>query len=69
MELTPTIDNRDANRTWLRFEENDDYTELTVEDMFDLIENVIANNPGMDLSFIEERAERLKLIVYGKIEV
>lgn len=67
MELETEVDNRDCNRTWLQVskaEEPIGHVELTLEDMFDLIDGVMENNPEMDTSYIEDRIAALKAAVY-----
>jgi len=67
MELECEIDNRDSNVTWLQVSKAGEpigHIELTLEDMFDLIDGVMENNPEMDTSYIEGRIDALKTAVY-----
>ena len=69
-ELNYEIDNRDSSTTWLTISDGNclvlGHLELRVEDMFDLIENVMENNPEMDTSELETRTEELYHKIYGQ---
>ena len=66
-ELEYEIDNRDEDTTWLTIADKNGtvlgHVELRLGDMFDLIVNVMENNPEMDVSVIEHGIENLRFAV------